>query len=80
MVSDINHDIETQSAVGGDRLIQGAVKDGNQRLDVLAFSPWPQTDAGQIPCWGSLHKPIDAKVHPQTIKSGLDFSDNARLT
>ncbi len=58
MVSDIDHDIQTQAAVGGDGLIHGTVQNGNKGFDVLAFSPWPQADSRQV-SWGShLHKPI----------------------
>ncbi len=41
VVSNIYYDIQTQPAVGGDGLIQGAIQEGNQGFDVLAFPSWP---------------------------------------
>jgi hypothetical protein len=64
----------------GDRLVQRAIEDRNDRLKVRAFSTRPQADARQVALRRGLHEPIHPQVHPQPLKGSLYLGDKARLT
>jgi hypothetical protein len=79
MVADIHDNVQPQAAMCRDGFVQRAIQDGNKRFQIRSFTSGAQPDPRLVTCGGHLHEPINAQVHPHTLKRILDHGGNAGL-
>ena len=76
----IDDDVQPQSTVRGDRLIQRCVHQRHKRFNLRPLSTGPQTDSRSI-AWRNdvANEHVGTQIHPDTVERFLDGGDDARF-
>src|SRR5437879_4252956 len=77
---DVDHDVETRSAVNGDRVVHRCVQRRNQRGEPVSVLTGTETHARAVSLWRDLgHEDVDPEIHPETFEGLLYRRHDARL-
>lgn len=78
MMSELGDDIETKTAMSGDRSVECGIKARNQRLEIGSLPAGAQADARPIALRRDVsHIGVDTEIDPYAVESRLDDFDDA---
>src|SRR5207237_7183239 len=80
VMPDIDHHVESGSAMSSDRFVHRCAQRRNQRRELVTFLTRTEPHARAVSPWGHLgNEHVDTEIHPKTFEGLLYRRHDARL-